>query len=74
MGALPLLLPLGVATITILIFSATIVHYLCISMPLAIIKRWAWDILNVCNNLNVCCAHEGETVTDESAEVLSWKN
>ena len=31
-------------------------------------------IFNVRRNLDECCSHEGDVGTDESAQVLIWKN
>ena len=36
-------------------------------------ERWTW-IFNVRNDLGVSRAHEGETSSDESAQLLSRKN
>ena len=31
-------------------------------------------IINVCNNISVFCAHEGEMGANECVQVLTWRN
>ena len=70
-------LPLGVATITILIT----LLLLCVSClfpcnpPLSfLLWKDGLGIFNVRNDLSACCVHEGETGTDEFAQMLTREN
>ena len=41
----------------------------------SLIERWTWDPhFSECNELRLCCAHEGKTCTDICAQVLTRKN
>ena len=59
-------------------YSAAITRYLCTSVPPAVwssYRNWGGHgIFNARNDLSACCAHEGETGTDESAKMLTWKS
>lgn len=63
-------------------YSATTMCYLSVSMPVALIltvlgilswKGWH-GVFNAGNTLSACCAHEDETGTQMSTQMLTWKN
>ena len=61
-----------------LYYSATIVHYLHVSVPPTIdflLSKGGHRILNMHNSCTVCCAYnKGKTGTNKSAQVLFQKN
>ena len=58
-------------------YSAAIMPYLCVSVPVAIgsYQKVDMEVFNVHNDLIACCAREGKTGTDKLIEqTLTQKN
>ena len=41
--------------------------------PLGLLLKGKHGVLNVCNDVSECGAHEGKTGSDKSVQVLTWE-